>query len=184
MKPTIFLGNFEINLLPLRETIESFVQEKSLELLRPLKGYLHDGLEEARSWMTGLRQGFIDSSGKLSDYIKMKWRVKIGTVGMYRIVRKMREYEDVFNLAKGLMNESETFGNKAILRSLTEVNSTLNQVKAMMHNQAGFLDAQEGLYAKGEELWEKVIVQKTDNIKNLLENHYQTILDPVLLSEE
>jgi UDP-glucose 6-dehydrogenase len=39
------------------------------------------------------------------------------------------------------------------------------------------------MYAKGEELWEKVIMTKTDNIKNMLENHYQIVLNPELLSE-
>ena len=102
---------------------------------------------------------------------------------MYIIVRKIREYEDVYNLAKGLMNDSESIGNKIILRSLAEVSSTLSQVEVLMLNQASFLDAQEGLYAKGEELWEKVIMSKTDNIKNMLENHYQIVLDPELLSE-
>jgi hypothetical protein len=72
LKQTIYLGNFEINTSQLKEKIEQFVQEKSLELLRPLKGYLQDGLEEARNWMNGLRLGFTDSSGKLSEYIKMK----------------------------------------------------------------------------------------------------------------
>jgi len=72
LKQTIYLGNFEINTSQLKEKIEQFVQEKSLELLRPLKGYLQDGLEEARNWMNGLSLGFTESSRKLSEYIKMK----------------------------------------------------------------------------------------------------------------
>jgi len=53
---------------------------------------------------------------------------------MYIIVRKIREYEDVYNLAKGLMNDSESIGNKIILRSLAEVSSTLSQVEVLMLN--------------------------------------------------
>ena len=184
LKPVIFLGNFEISTQKFRDQIEEFIKDKFRLVLKPLKTWLHEELDESREWIMGLKQGFNENVTKLGDFIRMKWRVKLGARGLYSIVDRVKECEDILNTSRNLINDIDgAFGTKLLGRNLGEINSILSQVKVMMNNEVAHLGALDGIYAKGEEQWEHIILKKVDKIKNTLEVHYQKILDPQILTD-